>query len=108
VHTDATTYIPDYTGTVAVPTTWTGTGLGLTLFAADSTKEVKWGAGTTFSDALNKYAGAPLAATTAHTVIGFKAGADTSSWAFKLDVPNSQKTGAYSGNIIFTATAVLI
>lgn len=107
LHTDTTTYIADYAGTIATPTSWTGTGLGLTLFAADSNKEAKWGTGTTYNDANNKYAGVPLAATTAHTVTGFKAGADTSSWAFEIDVPNTQKTGSYSGNVVFTATAVL-
>lgn len=106
-HTDTTTYIADYAGTIATPTIWTGTGLGITLFAADTTKEVKWGTGTTFDDILNKYAGIPATATTAHTVTGTLNGADTSSWSFKLDAPNDQKTGDYSGNITFTATAVL-
>lgn len=106
-HTDTTTYIADYAGTLTAPTAWTGTGLGMTLFAADSNKEVKWGTGTTYNDALNKYAGVPNTATTAHTVTGALSGADTSSWAFKLDIPNAQKTGDYSGNITFTATAVL-
>lgn len=106
-HTDNTTYIADYAGSIAVPTAWSGTGLGVTLFTADSNKEVKWGTGTTYSDANNKYAGIPSATTTAHTATGFHAGADTSSWAFQVDVPNSQKTGAYSGAITLTATAVL-
>ncbi len=107
IHTDATTYIDDYAGTIAVPTIWSGTGLGLTLFAADSSKEIKWGTGTTYADILNKYAGIPATATTAHTVTGVLGGADTSSWGFKLDIPNVQKTGSYSGTVIFTATAVL-
>jgi hypothetical protein len=109
VHTDTTTYIADYAGTIATPTTWTGgvTGLGITLYAADTTKEVAWGTGTTYNDALNKYAGIPQTAATAHTAAGFKSGADTSTWAFKIDVPNTQKTGSYSGSVTFTATAVL-
>jgi hypothetical protein len=109
VHTDTTTYIADYAGTIATPTIWTGgaTGLGATLFAADTTKEVAWGTGTTYNDALNKYAGIPQTAATAHTAAGFKSGADTSTWAFKIDVPNTQKTGSYSGSATFTATAVL-
>jgi hypothetical protein len=107
LHTDTTTYIADYAGTLTTPTSWTGTGAGITLFAADTGKEAKWGTGTTYNDANNKYAGVPSAATTGHTVTGFHASADTSSWGFKVDVPNSQKTGSYSGNVTFTATAVL-
>lgn len=108
VHTDTTTYIPDYAGTIATPTTWSGTGLGITMYAADTSKEAAWGTGTTYGDALNKYAGIPQNATTAHTVTGYHSGADTSTWAFKLDVPNTQKTGAYGGTTTLTVTAVLI
>jgi len=104
---NAGTYIADYAGTIATPTTWVNTGLGITLYAADTNKEAKWGTGTTYDDANNKYAGVPETVTTAHTVTGYHSGADTSSWAFKLDTPASQKTGAYSGSITFTATAVL-
>ena len=112
VHTDTTTYITDATnsGTIGTPASWvdaTTTGLGVTMFAADTSKESAWGTGTTYNDANNKYGAIPQNATTGHTVTGYHAGADTSSWAFKLDVPNSQKTGSYAGNITFTATAVL-
>ena len=106
-HTDTTTYIADYAGTIAIPTTWTGTGLGVCLYVADTSKNVKWGTGTTYNDALNKYAGITQNATVAHTVTGFRLTADTSSWGWKLDTPNDQKTGSYSGNVTFTATAVL-
>lgn len=110
VHTDTTTYIADFGGTIVTPLPWTGgtsVGLGISMFAADSSKEAKWGAGTTATDVANWYAAVPFSATTAHTVTGFHASADTSSWAFEADVPNTQKTGNYSGNVTFTATAVL-
>lgn len=109
LHTDTTTRITDVTsGDITTPALWgTSTGLGITLYAADTNKEGKWGTGTAYNDANNKYAAIPQAATTAHTVIGEVVGADTSSWAFKIDVPADQKTGSYSGNVTFTATAVL-
>jgi len=106
-HTDTTTYIAKYAGTIAVPTTWSGTGVGATCFAGDHKDTDQWGTGTTYDDVNNKYAGVPQAATTAYTVTGLHASADTSSWAFEIDVPNTQKTGAYSGTVTFTATAVL-
>ena len=109
LHTDTTTRIPKMTnGTVATPVVWgTNYGLGIGLYAADTTKEAKWGSGTTVCDANNKYAAIPETVTTAHTVTGHRTGADTSSWSFKIDVPNTQKTGSYSGIMTFTATGVL-
>jgi hypothetical protein len=100
-------YIADYAGTISSPTSWTGTGLGITMFAADTNKESAWGTGTTYNDVNNKYAGIPQNPTVAHTVTGYRSSADTSSWAFKLDVPPGQAAGNYSGSVTFTATAVL-
>lgn len=101
-------YIADYAGTIAEPTTWTGTGLGVTNWAADTSKNTtRWGAGATVCDALNEYAGVPETATTAHTVTGFREGADTSSWGWKIDAPNAQETGSYEGTVTFTATGVI-
>lgn len=109
LHTDTTTRIADYAGTMDTPTAWVSTGLGVTMFAADTSKEAKWGTGTTVCDALNKYSGVPQNAsgTTAHTVTGYHAGADTSTYGWKVDSPGTQKTGSYSGDTTFTATAVL-
>ena len=109
-HTDTTTYIPDMvTGSFATPIPWvTGTtsGLGVTMFAADTTKEAGWGTGTTPCVYENAWAAVPATATTAHTAAGAKAGADSSSWGWKVNVINSQKTGMYTGNVTFTVTAV--
>lgn len=111
LHTDTTTRITDVTsGTIGTPVAWgSNTGLGITMFNADTAPEGKWCADvcTAYDDTDNLYAAIPEAATTAHTVTGPVVGADTSSWAFKLDVPADQKTGNYAGNITFTATAVL-
>lgn len=109
VHTDTTTYIPDLSsGDLTTPASWSSqTGVGVGLYAADTTKESKWGTGTTVCDANNKYAKVPAATTVAHAAAGYKASADTSSWSFKLNVANTQKTGYYEGNVTFTATATL-
>ena len=106
------TYIPDMTdGTIDTPVVWgsppTFYGLGVGLWAADTNKENKWGAGTTVCHASNKYAAIPSGATTAHTVTGVVSGTDTSSWSWKIDVLNTQKTGLYGGDVTFTVTAVL-
>lgn len=109
LHTDTATHIPKMTnGTIATPVVWgTNYGVAIGLYAADTTKEAKWGTGTTVCDANNKYSAVPETATTAHTAAGGTKSADTSSWSFKIDVQNTQKTGAYSGTVTYTATAVL-
>lgn len=108
---DETTPILDYGGTIGTPTAWTGTGVGITVFAGDHAPAAKWCAPaascTTYNDTDSYYAGVPETATTAHTVTGYHGTADTSSWAFKIDVPATQKTGAYHGHVTFTATGVL-
>jgi hypothetical protein len=105
-------YIPDYSGTIGVPTVWvdgTSVGLGITLFscATAAHKDAKWGTGAAYNDALNKYAGIPTGATVANTVSGYHATTDVCEWAYKLDAAATQETGVYSGSMTFTATAVL-
>jgi len=106
LHTDLATRIADYLGTITTPTSWSGTGLGISLYLATS-KEVKWGSGTTETDLNNKYAGVPETATIIHEKTGSPTSADTNSVGYKLVVPNTQKTGNYSGTITYTATGVL-
>ena len=111
VHTDTTTRIPDCSATITTPVAWaegTTKGLGVTVFSATTSKESKWGDGTTYNAAGNKYAAIPELAATIHNSPGYKTSADRTSISFIVDVDNTQKTGSYSGNITLTATAVLI
>lgn len=110
VHTDGTTYIPDMTAPLATPATWvTGTtkGLAVTMYESNSTKEAVWGTGITACDVNNKWSGVPAAATIGHDVDGYHEGEDMSSWGWMIDVPNDQKTGIYSGSVLFTSAAKL-
>lgn len=104
LHSDTTTRIAKYAGTIGVPTTWTGNGLGFSLYSGSS-KDAKWGTGTTYNDANNKYAGVTQNATIIMSTTSYNASPDVSYVGWKLDVPNDQKTGAYSGTVTFTATA---
>lgn len=108
LHTDTATRIADYAGTIATPTAWSGTGLGICLYSATGKNTSQWGTGTTASDSNNKYAGVPQTATEIHAKTGSPTASDQSSVGYKLVVPNTQKTGAYSGNVTFTATGTLI
>lgn len=110
LHTDNVTRIADFPATIAAPELWndgTSYGLGLTLFAADTGKEAKWGAGTTYNDLLNKYAGVPQNTAIFHTSSGYKTGEDHSNISFALNVNADQKTGVYSGEMTLSATANL-
>ena len=110
LHTDTTTRIPDFGQGIALPGFWSNgvsTGLGFTAYYAATSKESKWGSGTTYNDAANKYAGIPQNSTIFHTSSGYKASSDRTSLAFILDVPADQKTGSYNGDITISATAVI-
>jgi len=111
LHTDGVTRIADASALIAAPALWvsgTTKGMGVTVYAADTSKEGKWGTGATYDSADNKYAGVPTGATTIHTSAAYKTGADTTSISFIVDVPADQKAGTYSGNETITATAVLL
>lgn len=105
-HTDGATTIPDYAATILNPTSWSGNGLGVTLFAADTNKEAKWGIGSAFNDPNNNYAGIPQYSAIAHTAPGIHLASDKSSWAFNLEIPMGQKVGHYSGQVAFSATTI--
>lgn len=107
LHTDSSTRIADYAGTIGTPTSWSGTGLGICLYSATGKDTEKWGTGTTESDENNKYAGIPENTTQIHAKTGSPTSNDISKIGYKLMVPDSQKTGTYSGIITITATGVL-
>jgi|GEM_PF-903097 len=99
--TDKTPWTPGTPNAVV----WSGTGLGFTVFASQATKSTTWwGTGTTVNDALNKYAGFSAAYTNimVHTTYG---AATTNSIGYKLDVPVTQRSGAYDGTITYQATS---
>ncbi len=102
--TDKTAWDPTGSGNAA---TWTGTGLGFTVFASTATKSTTWwGAGASVTDASNKYAGFPSAYANIMVHAAFSAVATTTSIGYKLDVPSTQKSGAYDGVITYQATSI--
>jgi hypothetical protein len=108
--TDATTNIADKTAWDPTGSgngaTWTGTGLGFTVFASTATKSTTWwGTGTTETDANNKYAGFPTAYTNVMVHTAYSSSSTTNSIGYKLDVPSTQKSGAYDGTITFQAVS---
>ena len=104
--TGANFEIADYAGTIAAPTTWTGTGFGFSVYNAPD-KEIAWGTGTTCHDALNAYAAFPDAATTITSTPDYSPTATTVDICYRVDVPSTQASGLYTGSVTYTATGIL-
>lgn len=105
---DLATRIADSLGTYDTPVAWSGSGLGICVYQATN-KEGKWGTGISEMDVSNLYAGIPETngATSIHTKAGSPTSNDLTKIGYKLVVPDSQKTGAYSGIVTYTATGAL-
>ena len=104
--TDKTVWDPAASAGAGNAATWSGTGLGFTVFASTATKSnTWWGTGTTVIDANNKYAGFPAAYADIMRHTTYSATATTTSIGYKLDVPTTQKSGAYDGIITYQATS---
>ncbi len=89
-------------------TTWSGTGLGFTVYASTATKDTTWwGSGTSQTDTNNKYAGFPSTAQTIMSQAGYTTGETTTSVGYKLDVPAGQSSGYYDGIIVYSVTMAL-
>jgi len=86
--------IPDYSGTIATPTSWSGTGFGFTLISGTGL-DIKWGSGS-------NYAGIPTSSTLAHTKPGLLLTPDDTQFGFRLEL-YSQATGTYTNVVTFTA-----
>jgi hypothetical protein len=108
LNTDGTTRISDFSGSISNPVAWNNNvshGLGLTVYAANTGKEAKWGTGNVYDDSNNTYAGITEAIEEIHNVGGPMNGSDHTFVGLVLGVPLGQKPGDYSGEITFTATA---
>jgi hypothetical protein len=99
-HADGSPDIDDHNGTIATPVFWSAPnnlGFGFTVISGTNV-DAKW------KDGLNyKYAAFPDIATMAHSKPDYKSPADRTIIGYKVDVPESQKSGYYSCNITYTA-----
>ncbi len=93
---DNTTTIDAYAGTIAVPTVWSGVGLGFAV-TGGSGVEAKWGTNPNF-----KYAGIPNANAIVHEKMGYTSGGDATTIGYKIDVPSTQKAGSYNNVLTYT------
>jgi hypothetical protein len=97
---DGSTTINDHNGTIATPVLWSAPnnlGFGFTIISGTGV-DTKW------KDGLNyRYASFPDIATTAHSKPDYKSPVDETVIGYKVDVPESQKSGAYSCTITYTA-----
>jgi hypothetical protein len=99
-HTDGTTTIDDHGGSIATPLLWqapNNLGFGFTIISGSGV-DSKWGSSPDY-----KYAAFPDVATAAHTKSDYKSESDETVIGYKADVLASQKSGAYSCTITYTA-----
>ncbi len=107
---------------VTTPALWSGTGLGFSVVAfpdatlANNDFSGTWvttaGAGEGLcldgeatDDDVAVYAGVPDAAEAIAAVPEYTAGTTTTDVCYKVDVPPTQESGVYGGQVTFTATA---
>lgn len=93
--------IPDYIGTIATPTAWSGVGLGFTVSGGTGVA-TKWGTSPN-----NNYAGIPTVDTIFHEKSGYTSGGDNTSIEYKIDVAGTQRSGVYTNIITYTAISKL-
>jgi hypothetical protein len=111
-HTDTTTQIIDtganllaYTGLPASTAVWTAPttkGLGFRVMVTGTTlanTNTDWGV-----DGTPAYAAFPAADQTIYNYGAFTAAPAAVMVDYKLDVPPTQKSGNYSGTVVYTAT----
>jgi hypothetical protein len=102
--------IPDWTGTNATPTTWpigTGGYFGLSVLSVSgttTTKDPKWGTGSTANDFTNnKYAGLRNStAVTLHNRPDFSTLDDVITFGYRVSSSASTPAGAYSSTVTIT------
>jgi len=85
---------------------WSGTGLAFRLVQTGTTATYNstwWGSDDTSSNA--KFAGFPSSSTQTMNHTTYSETSTVTKIGYKIDVPSSQSTGAYSGGITFSVVA---
>ena len=103
-HSDGLTEIPDANGSIMTPLLWQSPdnfGFGFTIISGTGV-DVKWGSNPNY-----KYAAFPDLATTFHSKSGYQSGGDNTVIGYKVDTLASQKSGAYSCVVTYTAVGSL-
>jgi len=87
--------ISDFSGTIAAPIAWFGTGFGFTISGGTGV-DPKWGGGT-------NYAGIPAVSTLTHQKSGYSALPDDTVFDFYVNSAAAQPNGTYSNTVTYSA-----
>lgn len=98
-HASDSDTIPDFSGTIASPSAWSGTGFGFSVNSGTNL-EAKWGSGSNFAALPTQ------SSTTYHSVAQAINAPDNTVVGYKLDTANSQKSGSYSTIVSYLATVL--
>lgn len=102
--TDKTDWDKDANSGSGNTDTYSGTGLGFSLFDSTANKNITWwGSGTTYNDVNNKYAGIPNDYEVIMDYDDYSASSTVNEISYRLDVPATQKSGVYNGTITYQA-----
>lgn len=101
LHTDAVTTIADYSCLISSPCTWSGNGFGFTVTSGIGV-EVKWGTNPGYN-----YAAIPVSDTLFHSKTGYTSSGDVTTVGYKEAIPTTQRSGAYSNIVTYTAVSKL-
>lgn len=97
------------TGAVAVPATWTGTGMGISVFGGAATPDRWCSGGQAMCTAIDdpQLLWAPLTGTSQQVsgLLAATAG-DTTRVSMRVDIPAMQVAGSYSGAVTVTAVTI--
>lgn len=119
-HTSVVYNIADQAAAVTAPASWSGTGLGFSVInfpdttRGNNTLGTTWGASNPSTPCLAGdaggtddavYAGVPASAATIAAVPEYAAATTTTDVCYKVDVPSTQQSGIYTGQVTFTATS---
>jgi hypothetical protein len=110
--------LPDWTGTMATPTTWaasTSGYFGLTVLCVNSgppcvgvgaKDTAKWGTGTADNDFVNnKYAALKTTPGTIHNRATYSAATDTVTVGYRANFSSAESAGTYTTTVTYTGTA---
>lgn len=103
--TDKTVWDPTASAGAGNAAAYSGTGLGFGVLSSTGSKNTTWwGTGAACTEATQKYAGFPTAYTLIMDYDSYNSSSTNTVVCYEVDVPGTQRSGAYDGTITYQAT----
>lgn len=103
--TDKVVWDPTASAGAGNAVAYSGTGLGFGVLSSTGTKNTTWwGTAAACTEAAQKYAGFPTAYTLVMDHDSYNSSSTNTVICYEVDVPGTQRSGAYDGTITYQAT----